>query len=135
MAHANFPIEAMRFTLSKMKCGDVIVLKCQDFENLWGISWHDHHFKCYVTTHDVTTLGKPTPKRRQDKLGTNWLKEIPRPDVIAKYQKEMGYVDRHNNYTQGTLHLAKFWKTTRWQTRTHTIGVVGHDYGGCFFGL
>jgi hypothetical protein len=33
-AHANFLIEAMRFTLSKMKRGDVIVLNCQDVENL-----------------------------------------------------------------------------------------------------
>ena len=29
----------------------------------------------------------------------------------------MGYVDRHNNFRQGTLHLAKIWKTKRWQTR------------------
>jgi hypothetical protein len=29
----------------------------------------------------------------------------------------MGYVDRHNNFRQGTLHLAKVWKNTRWQTR------------------
>jgi hypothetical protein len=26
-------------------------------------------------------------------------------------------VDRHNNFRQGTLHLAKIWKTKRWQTR------------------
>jgi hypothetical protein len=50
--------------------------------------------------------------------GSNYLKEIPRPDIIAKYQNEMGYVDRHNNFRQGTLHLAKvWWKTKRWQTR------------------
>jgi hypothetical protein len=116
-AHSNFPIEAIRFTLSKMKRGDFIVLKCTDVENLWAIGWHDHHFKCYITTHGVTTLGKPAPKRRQDKEGATWLKEIPRPDVIAQYQNEMGYVDRHNNFRQGTLHLAKAWKTHKWQTR------------------
>ena len=116
-ANSNFPIEAMRFTLSKMKRGNFIVLKCNDVANLWAIGWHDHHFKCYVTTHGVTTLGKPAPKRRQDKEGSTWLKEIPRPDVIAKYQNEMGYVDRHNNFRQGTLHLAKVWKTKTWQTR------------------
>ncbi len=53
----------------------------------------------------------------QDMQGTNYLKEIPRPEVIAKYQNEMGYVDRHNNFRQGTLHLAKIWKTKRWQSR------------------
>jgi hypothetical protein len=75
------------------------------------------HYKTYVTTHGVTTPGKPAPKRRQDIEGTNRLKEIPRPEIIAKYQGEMGYVDRHNNFRQGTLHLAKIWKTKRWQTR------------------
>ena len=29
----------------------------------------------------------------------------------------MGYVDRHNNFRQGTLHFAKVWKTKTWQTR------------------
>jgi hypothetical protein len=116
-ATSDFPIEAMRFTLSKMGRGDNITLECLDAPNLWAVGWHDHHYKTYVTTHGVTTPGKPAPKRRQDIEGTNYRKEIPRPDVIAKYQSEMGYVDRHNQFRQGYLHLAKIWKTKRWQTR------------------
>jgi hypothetical protein len=116
-ATTNFPIEAMRFTLAKMTRGEHITLKCLDVPNLWAVGWHDHHYKCFVTSHGVTTPGKPAPKRRQDVGGTNWLKEIPRPHVLAKYQGEMSYVDRHNNFRQGTLHLAKIWKTKRWQTR------------------
>ncbi len=54
-AHSNFPIEAMRFTLSKLQRGDFIVSKCHDVPNLWAVGWHDHHFKCYITTHGVTT--------------------------------------------------------------------------------
>jgi hypothetical protein len=116
-ASANYPIEKMRHTLAKMKRGDHIVLKCDDLENVWAVGWHDHHYKCYVTTHGVTLPGKPAPKRRQDAQGTNFTKDVPRPDIIAKYQSEMGYVDRHNNFRQGTLKLAKTWKTKRWQTR------------------
>jgi hypothetical protein len=116
-ATANYPIEKMRHTLAKMKRGDHIVLKCDDLENVWAVGWHDHHYKCYVTTHGVTLPGKPVPKRRQDIQGINFSKEVPRPDIIAKYQSEMGHVDRHNNYRQGTLRLAKTWKTKRWQTR------------------
>jgi hypothetical protein len=118
-ATTNFPIEAMRFTLSKMNRGDNITLECLDVPNLWAVGWHDHHYKTYITIHGVTTPGKPAPKRqrRQDIEGTNWLKQIPRPDTIAKYQGEMGYVDRHNQFRQGTLHLAKIRKTKRWQTR------------------
>ncbi len=116
-ATTNFPIEAMRFTLSKMQRGENITLQCLDVPNLWAVGWHDHHYKTYVTMHGVTTPGKPALNRRQDIEGTNWLKEIPRPDIIAKYQGEMGYVDRHNQFGQGYLHLAKIWKTKRWQTR------------------
>ena len=116
-ATTNFPIEAMRFTLSKLKRGDNIVLKCVELPNVWAVGWHDHHYKCYITTHGVTTPGKPAPKRRQDIEGTNFTKEVPRPHLVAKYQEEMGYVDRHNNFRQGTLKLAKTWKTKRWQTR------------------
>ncbi len=107
----------MRHTLAKMSRGDHIVLKCLDVPNLWAVGWHDHHYKCYVTTHGVTTPGKPAPKKRQDIDGTNWSKEVRRPHIIAKYQSEMGYVDRHNQFRQGYLKLAKIWKTHRWQTR------------------
>ncbi len=42
---------------------------------------------------------------------------VPRPQIIAKYQHEMGHVDRHNFYRQGILKLHTTWKTKRWQTR------------------
>ena len=112
-ATSNYPIEPMRHTLAKMNRGEHIVFKCLDVPNLWAVGWHDHHFKCYITTHGVTTPGKPAPKRRQDILGHNWLKEVARPDIIAKYRGEMGFVDRHNQFRQGYLHLAKVWKTIK----------------------
>jgi hypothetical protein len=115
-AHSQFPLERMRFTLSKLQRGDHIVLECQG-KDMWAIGWHDHHFKCYVTTHGHTRPGKPAPKKRQDLEGRNVSKDVPRPHILAKYQDEMGHVDRHNQYRQGLLHLAKIWKTKRWQTR------------------
>ncbi len=81
------------------------------------------------SSHGVTLPGKPAPKRHQDVLETNYLKEIPRPDIIAKYQVEMRYVDRHNNFRQGTLKLAKTWKTKRWQTRIQLELLGMSDYG------
>jgi hypothetical protein len=115
-AHSQFPLETMRFTLSQMRRGDHIVLECAS-EKMWAIGWHDHHFKCYVTTHGHTRPGKPAPKKRQDLDGRNVSKEVSRPFILAKYQDEMGHVDRHNQYRQGLLHLAKTWKTKKWQTR------------------
>ena len=116
-AHASFPIENMRATLATMKRGEHMVLECLDRDNIWAIGWQDNHFKTYITTHGHTRPGKPAHKKRQDVDGTNYVKEVSRPHILAKYQDEMGHVDRHNQFRQGLLHLAKTWKTKTWQTR------------------
>jgi hypothetical protein len=117
-AHKHFPLEHIRWTLSEMKRGEHIVLKCNEEENLWAIGWHDHHYKAYITTHGTTRPGKPADKKRQDKdTNVNFAINIPRPEILAKYNSEMGRVDRHNFYRQGILKLHKTWKTKRWQTR------------------
>jgi hypothetical protein len=116
-AHKYYPLNEMRWTLSRMKRGEHIVMKCNE-EEMWAVGWHDHHFKCYLTTHGTDLPGKPAPKKRQDfETNTNYKIQIPRPEIIAKYQQEMGWVDRHNRYRQGILGLHNIWKTKRWQTR------------------
>jgi hypothetical protein len=100
-----------------MNRGDHIVLKCRDYPCLWAIGWHDVHYKCFVTTNGTTLPGPPALKKRQDRKGTNYNINIPRPAIIAKYQQEMGWVDRHNRFRQGILHLPNIWTTRRWQTR------------------
>ena len=117
MAHRQFPIDRMRWTLATKTRGEFIVLKCLEHESLWAVGWHDQHYKCYVTTNGNTLPGKPAPKKRQDRQGRNYNISIPRPNVISKYQAQMGYVDRHNRFRQGILHLPDIWKTKRWQTR------------------
>jgi hypothetical protein len=116
-ATKSFPIEAMRWTLACMNRGDYIVLKCLDHDGIWAIGWHDVHFKCFITTNGTTLPGKPASKKRQNANGINYTIPIPRPAVLAKYQGEMGYGDRHKFFRQGILHLANVWKTKRWQTR------------------
>ncbi len=39
------------------------------------------------------------------------------PKVIERYQKQMGWVDRHNRFRHDMLALHKIWTTKRWQTR------------------
>jgi hypothetical protein len=116
-AHKYFPRDELCWTLSNMNRGEHIVFRCNE-EALWAVGWHDHHFKCYLTTHGTDLPGKPAPKKRQDfETNTNYSINIPRPQIIAKYQHEMGWVDRHNRYRQGILGLHSIWKTKRWQTR------------------
>ena len=53
------------------------------------MGWHDHHYKCYLTTHGTDLPGKPAQKKRQDvETNTNYSINIPRPALIAKYQQE-----------------------------------------------
>ena len=114
-AHKYFSLEQIRFTLSHMRRGEHIVFKCNEEENLWAIGWHDHHYKAYITTHGTTNPGKPADKKRQDKeTNVNFSAKIPRPEILAKYNQEMGSVDRHNFYRQGILKLHSTWKTKRW---------------------
>jgi hypothetical protein len=62
--------------------------------------------------------GKPADKKRQDKdTNVNFALQVPRPACIAKYNQEMGAVDRHNFYRQGVLRLHMAWRTKIWQTR------------------
>jgi hypothetical protein len=71
-----------------------------------------------VTITNGTTLPGPSAlKKRQNRYDKNVSINIPRPSLIAKYQKEMGLVDKHNCFRQGILHLPNIWKTKRWQTR------------------
>jgi hypothetical protein len=116
-AHKYYPIDEMRWTLSHMRRGEHLVMKCNE-EELWAVMWHDHHYKCFLTTHGTDLPGKPAPKKRQDfETNLNYKINILRPEIIAKYQQEMGWVDRHNRYRQGISGLHTIWKTKRWKTR------------------
>ena len=37
--------------------------------------------------------------------------------VVEDYQKNMGYIDKHNRYRQNILGLSKLWRTKKWQVR------------------
>ena len=73
---------------------------------MWAVGWHDFHYKCYITTHGTTNPGKPADKKRQDaETNVNFQINVPRPEILAKYNQEMGHVDRNNFYRQGKLKL------------------------------
>ena len=122
-ATKGFPIEAMRWTLKDMSRGQHCVFK-EEGRDLWAVGWSDVHFKCYVTTHGITTPGEEANKKRQRADGRNYHIKVARPAVVADYQKEMGWVDRHNRFRQGMLKFDEVWKTKRWQTRVQ-LDIIG----------
>jgi hypothetical protein len=62
--------------------------------------------------------------------GRNYTIQVDRPRVIEDYQKDMGYVDRHNRYRQNILGVVKLWRTKKWQVRV--ILEVWYGIGGQF---
>jgi hypothetical protein len=79
-AHKYFPIDPLRFTLAEMRRGEHVVMQCNE-EKLWAIGWHDHHYKCYVTTHGTTLPGKPADKKRQN---VDTMSILPFPCLVHK---------------------------------------------------
>ncbi len=62
-AHKYFPLDEMRWMLSHMRRGEHMVMKCNGAE-MWAMGWHDHHYKCYLTTHGTDLPGKPAQKKK-----------------------------------------------------------------------
>ena len=115
-ATRGFPVQAMRWTLATMERGEHCVFK-EEGKDLWAVGWVDVHYKLYITTHGHSAPGTPALKKRQRADGRNYKIQVPRPEVIAEYQAEMGWVDRHNRFRQAMLGLQDTWLTKRWQTR------------------
>ena len=126
--HKDFPINAMRWTLSKMERGDSIVFKC-DSEDLWAVGWSDVHFKTHVTNHGTSADGDAATKKRQRRDGRDYRIFVKRPRIVQTYQEEMGWVDRHNRFRQDMLQLNKSWTTKRWQTRIQTEALATSTVG------
>ena len=74
----------------------------------------------------VTAPGNPALKRRQRDNGRTYKIPVDRPKIIEDYNKNMGYVDRHNRFRHDILGLAHVWRTKKWQTRmiVEIIGMV-----------
>ena len=116
-AHKGYPIEMCRWALVDEDRGKYVVFKNVEQENVWAIGWSDIHFKTFIATQGVSTLGEAADKKRQRADGRNYKIQVDRPRVIEDYQKNMGYVDRHNRFRQNILGMAKLWRTKKWQVR------------------
>jgi len=116
-AHHSYPLEMCRWALVGEERGKYVVFKNLDLNNIWAIGWSDVHFKTFICTQGVSTWGEAASKKRQRADGRNYAIQVTRPSVIEDYQKNMGYVDRHNRFRQNLLGLHKIWRTKKWQVR------------------
>ena len=71
----------------------------------------------YLASCGTVLPGPPAQKMRQRADGRNTSIDVPRPSVVAEYALNMGKVDQHNRYRQGSMALHKTWKTNTWQHR------------------
>ncbi len=112
-AYKEYPIEQCRWCLVGEDRGKYVVFKAVEDNNVRAVGWSDIHFKTYICTQGHSRLGEPAEKKRQRADGRNYRIEVDRPRVIEDYQKNRGYVDRHNRYRQNILGLAKLWRTKK----------------------
>ena len=61
----GFPIDQLRWDLSKTERGDHVVYKMEGEENIHAVGWNDHHFKTFITTGSVSTAGTDAKRKRQ----------------------------------------------------------------------
>ncbi len=125
-AHKGYPLEMCRWALVNEDRGKYVVFKQVDLENVWAIGWSDIHFKIFICTQGVSSLGEAADKKRQRADGRNYKIQVDRPRAIEDYQKNMGYVDKHNRFRQNILGLAKLWRTKKWQVRLFLRFLVWH---------
>jgi hypothetical protein len=115
--HKEYPIEQCRWCLVGEDRGKYVVFKAVEENNVWAVGWSDIHFKTYICTHGDSHLGELAEKKQQRADGRNYRIEVDRPCVVEDYQKNKGYIDRHNRYRQNILGLYKLWRTKKWQVR------------------
>ena len=53
MGSGGFPINDMHWQSSLTSRSEHIVLKLAG-KDIWAVGWHDHHYRCYITTHGMT---------------------------------------------------------------------------------
>jgi hypothetical protein len=77
-ATKGFPIEALRWCLVGTDRGTHVIFKERQADR-WAVGWHDIHFKCYITTHGLTTEAEtPALKKRQKLDGRHFQIKVPR---------------------------------------------------------
>jgi hypothetical protein len=119
-AHRGYPIDQLRWDLSKTQRGDHVVYKLEGEEHMYAVGWNDHHFKTFVATGGTSAAGITAKRKRQTDTGQTFYKEVKRPKVMQDYYEACGQIDLHNNFRQGQLRLEKFFRTHKWHTRVMT---------------
>jgi hypothetical protein len=73
-----------------------------------------------VTSQHMARMKQALQRIKNDSIwmvGRSYSIKVNKPSVIAEYNEQMGWVDRHNRFRQDILGLHRVWKTKRWQTR------------------
>jgi hypothetical protein len=77
-ATTGFPIEALRWCLLGTDRGTHVIFKEKKADR-WAVGWHDIHFKCYITTHGLTSeASTPALKKRQKLDGRHYQIKVHR---------------------------------------------------------
>lgn len=117
-SHALFCKKYLETKMASWPAGSHLVLetKFQDLPLLAiGYKYNKRKVLSFVATkgagHTETTTGHEYHARWIDDNGMTAMKDIPRPEIIAKYFQNSNVVDVHNQCRQFELALEKHWIT------------------------
>ena len=126
-ATRKFPVGDMQRQLHKGTRGDFCVCKC-DAQGLWGVKWNNNRCKTFVEDAGSSQLVVPAKTKRQRNSGSNYYREVPRPEVCEVYYSSRGKADQHNRTRQYLLKLEKTRATKRRNTRFMCAVLCGMTY-------
>lgn len=133
-SHRKYPKEYLEKTMAEWPGGSHLVLEA----TIGGVDvvacsykYNKKKVNCFVFTKGAghTEPGEPYEVKWKDDNGNTRHRDVPRPDVVAKYFKNSNVIDVHNQSRQFDLRLEKHWVTENGYFRlvTTMFGIVVTD--------
>jgi Transposase IS4 len=115
-SHSFYPKQYLENTMREWGGGSHLVLQTKykgvDLVAV-GYKYNKKKVMCFVFNKGLghTENGKPYEARWKDDNNNTRTREVPRPDVVAKYYEGCNIIDVHNQSRQYNLRLEKHWVT------------------------
>jgi hypothetical protein len=133
-SHSLYPKAFLEDTMKEWGGGSHLVLQTQ-YKGVAlvavGYKYNKKKVMCFIFNKGVghTKNGKPYEARWKDDNNNTRTRDVPRPDVVAKYYEGCNVIDVHNQSRQYNLRLEKHWVTEDgfFRLMTTIIGITITD--------
>ena len=134
-AHSRYPKAWLEGKMKQWPAGAHLVLEGTTSTGVRllaiGYKYNKKKVLCFISTADGghTEPGEPYKAKWIGENGEKFTKNVPRPDIVARYFVNSNTIDKHNHARQGILGLEEQWVTTNpfFRFITSMIGIVVTD--------